>query len=394
VSETEPTPSDEGDLWFDTSEDTIADNGLPTGGSTGQILAKSSSADFDTEWVDGGSLSVTPNLCLNPGMQVWQVNTTITTLLHRTPLAVGYLWGNLEAGGVFSGSRVTDTPDTSVPYSIRVQCTTSASTVALTDRHIRYAIYGHALNPYATQDLAIRFRVKSNKTGTYCIAAINEPRDQTYIVEYTINVADVWEEKVVTIPLGSKPGTWNLEHGFGIGIRFVLAAGTTYHATANTWVNANRLSTSNQVNLGDTVGNYFQLSKVQISPIATGTFILPPYDQVFRDSQRQYQVISQEFGGVNILGVAATTGQVNFDLFLGTPLYTPPTVSVVGLDTDVQVQLFSGAGVIEGTLESYARSINVAKWSYLKTSSFTAGSIYVMRIINPAGKIIVDGHLL
>lgn len=29
--------------------------GVPTGGTTGQVLAKKTNADYDTEWVNGGS---------------------------------------------------------------------------------------------------------------------------------------------------------------------------------------------------------------------------------------------------------------------------------------------------------------------------------------------------
>jgi hypothetical protein len=43
------TPSSTDVLWLDTDEE--ADVPVPTGGTTGQVLAKSSSANYDTEWI-------------------------------------------------------------------------------------------------------------------------------------------------------------------------------------------------------------------------------------------------------------------------------------------------------------------------------------------------------
>ena len=66
ISENAPANPTEGDVWFSTSEGVIYvyyDNfwvdpttggaaGVPVGGTTGQVLAKTSGDDYDTEWVD------------------------------------------------------------------------------------------------------------------------------------------------------------------------------------------------------------------------------------------------------------------------------------------------------------------------------------------------------
>lgn len=44
-------------LWADTSDSTSV-TGIPAGGATGQVLAKSSGADYDTEWVERANSAV------------------------------------------------------------------------------------------------------------------------------------------------------------------------------------------------------------------------------------------------------------------------------------------------------------------------------------------------
>jgi hypothetical protein len=56
ISSTEPEDTDV--LWADTSEE--GDSVLPTGGTTGQVLAKASSTNFDTTWVDDAGTPPSP----------------------------------------------------------------------------------------------------------------------------------------------------------------------------------------------------------------------------------------------------------------------------------------------------------------------------------------------
>lgn len=350
--------------------------------------------EYDVDTLSGTDI---PNLCLNPGMQVWQNDRTLSAIAHRTPLADGFLWGTANGTAAFEGSRSSDVPDSTVPYSIKIACTTAdASPTTSVDRHIRYAIYGHALKPWASSNLVIKFSVKSNKTGTYCVVAINEARDKCYIVEYTINSADTWEEKTVTIPMGSKSGTWNLEDGFGVGIRFTLVATSPITASANSWQSGNYLGTSNQVNLGDSTSNTFYLSKVQICPETCPDFVLPSYETALTNAQRQYRVIDTDTGGVNIgPGLAVSVDSVNFDILLPFPMYAPPTISYKGvLDTDIYFQAVIGATLITGaTFTSFARSKNMAKWSMNKTGAYTAGDAHNFRLQTTSGKLVIDGHL-
>lgn len=336
-----------------------------------------------------------PNLCFNPGMQVWQNDTTLAAMAHRTSLADGFLWGAANTTAVWTGERDTDVPDATVPYSIKVSCTTADAALASNeDAHIRYAIYGRKLFPYASDDLKVSFFVKSSKTGIHCLVGINEARNNCYVAEYTVNSANTWEEKTVTIPMGSKTGTWNTGDGFGIGLRWTLVCGPSIATTVG-WQSGNYLGTSNQVNLADANTNVFKLAKVRVHAEEVPAFVLPNYDDVLQEALRQYRVITCDTAGVNFYGFAASSGNsVNFDMPISPPMYLPPTFGIKGtIDTDIIVAVAGGSVITGCTITSFARSRDIAKWTVDKTAGFTPYSAYALRLATTSGKLVLDGYL-
>ena len=65
-------PSDTDVIWLDTDEE--PDVPVPAGGTTGQVLIKSSSDDYDTDWVNPPS----GNAIINGGFDIWQRGTSFT----------------------------------------------------------------------------------------------------------------------------------------------------------------------------------------------------------------------------------------------------------------------------------------------------------------------------
>lgn len=343
--------------------------------------------------------SSTPNLCTNPGMQVWQNATTLAAMTHRTVLADGWLYGHGAGTSVWTGTRETTTlPDTTVAAKIKVQCTTAeASPAAAVDRHIRWAVHGRDFAPWASTDMKVKFYVRAKKTGVYSVAAINEARDRTYLVEYTVSAADTWELQEVTIPFSTKTGTWNTGDGYGFGLRWALVAGTTYRAAAGAWQTGNYVGSTNLVNAGDSTANYFEITKVQVCPTNCPTFSLPSYDQALQSAYRQYRVLTTtSAGGVNfVMGGAATADTVNFEWVLSPTMMAPPTVALQGTyATDWYVSTLPGT-IITATvaISAYARSNDFAKISADKAGGFTAGSMYLLRLHTTSGKLVIDGHL-
>jgi hypothetical protein len=68
----------------------------------------------------------------------------------------------------------------------------------------------------------------------------------------------------MTIPASPSAGTWDYENGIGLHVNFTMAAGTNFHATADTWQTGLFLSTSSQVNGIGAVTDRFRVDLVQI----------------------------------------------------------------------------------------------------------------------------------
>jgi hypothetical protein len=94
-------PSDTDVLWLDTDEE--SDVPVPAGGTTGQVLIKSSSDDYDTDWVNPPS----GNAIINGAFDIWQRGTSGTAL--GTFVADRWRF-SAEAGTTMTVSRQTFTP--------------------------------------------------------------------------------------------------------------------------------------------------------------------------------------------------------------------------------------------------------------------------------------------
>lgn len=78
------TPPDPVQDWIDRAEEVLeeVEDAFPEGGTTGQVLAKKSNADFDTEWVDQGSGGTTDYTDLENKPQIGGVTLTGDKSLH------------------------------------------------------------------------------------------------------------------------------------------------------------------------------------------------------------------------------------------------------------------------------------------------------------------------
>lgn len=114
--------------------------------------------------------------------------------------------------------------------------------------------------------------MKATVTGTYCVSLVNNGVDRSYATEYTVNAADTWEKKSVTIPINYSGGTDNFVDGRGALLYFAVQCESTYQTSANTWANGNFFGTSSQVNGTSSVLNNFKMAqvKLQLGRKATG----------------------------------------------------------------------------------------------------------------------------
>jgi hypothetical protein len=273
-------------------------------------------------------------------------------------------------------------PPVAAKYSGLWNCTTAHPTVAIGDfAYIVQKVEGYSITDLIGQTFTLSFWVRSSKIGTHCVALKNDPVTHTYIATYTVNAANAWEYKTVTITNGlPNTITWNITNGIGLFLSWALMAGVTYQSTAGAWNAGIFLGTSAQVNLGDAVANTFLLTGVQLFPGATvPTFENRSITTETQLCQRYYQSTTANSPSRQYLTNAAiTTSRVNAGFLFPVPMRTAPTVTIYAGTTTTAgaVAAYNAAGVAIGT--TYAPvATYVGGYAYLEGSvSLTAGSYY------------------
>lgn len=92
--------------------DIVADSGLPTGGTSGQVLMKNSSANYDVKWGNANLTSFVgmvvsgTNLSTEASVQNIYGSSTRWSLLSSVMLASNHVYGNGKTLGVTNGSSL------------------------------------------------------------------------------------------------------------------------------------------------------------------------------------------------------------------------------------------------------------------------------------------------
>lgn len=246
------------------------------------------------------------NKIINGKMDVAQRGTSFPAINDGVYSLDRWLFGVITSAA-FTVSQQADVPNgNEFQNSLRVAVTTADTSIAAGDLAVcLQRIEGYNVRDLIGRDFTLSFRVRSSKTGIHCVAFRNSTSDRSYVMEYTINTANTWETKSVTVPGGLiTAGTWNWTNGIGLQVSFALAAGSTFQTTANAWQTGNFVATANQVNCLDTIGNIFAITGVQLEAGSVATpFEHRPYGAELALCQRFYQVIN-----VSVLGAGYTTG--------------------------------------------------------------------------------------
>ena len=226
--------------------------------------------------------------------------------------------------------------------SFKVDVTTADTSLSGTNfLHVQQAIEGQNLQSLAygtssAKDITLSFFVKSNKTGIYCISL--EKSDNTrydFTVEYTINSANTWEKKTITISPDSNiqaaNGAIDDDNGKGFNLKFVLAAGGDRdNGSNNTWNSSTPAhSTSNQVNFLDSTSNEFYVTGVQLElgSVATPFEHRSVGDELARCQRYFFNVTGNNQFRTNIPAFANSTTNVRAMVSFPTPMRATPTFS-------------------------------------------------------------------
>ena len=169
----------------------------------------------------------------------------------------------------FTGQQVADAP-TDFEYSCKVTTTgTDTSLAAAQYQRFITAIEGNNMNHlnYGTANAktcTLTFHVKSSLTGAFYVFGFNASANRSIVVGYTIDAANTWEKKTLTIA-GDTSGTWNTTNGAGMYFGWLLGSGTDRQTTTTDAFQAGFvMGKSDQVNLAGTNAATWQITGIQL----------------------------------------------------------------------------------------------------------------------------------
>jgi len=284
---------------------TVANGG--TGATSASVARTNLGVEIGTDVLaptgDGSALtgisSTQPNLIINGGMTVSQRGTSFASLSGTDTYTLDR-W-QFESSGSPQGV-VTVTQSTDVPAgggfgsSLKVDCTTAEAAVAAGERiqiiqriegqNLQHLDYGAA----GANTLALRFWIKSPKSGTHCVAlSQSSGSSNSYVREFTVASADTWEEiTTVTFP-GDTGGQINNDNTEELQLQFPLVAGSNFQVTVDQWAAGYDQATSNQQNLLDNTANNFYLTGVKLEVGSSATsFEHESYGETLAKCQRYF----------------------------------------------------------------------------------------------------------
>jgi hypothetical protein len=244
------------------------------------------------------------NRIINGDMRIDQRNNGSSVTVSNTAsggYAVDRFRTNVATGtgavGVITAQRVTTAP---AGFNNSLQCTVTtadASVGSLEEYFILQFIEGFnfadlQFGTAGALPVTLSFWVRSSLTGSFGFSLKNNttPPNRTYPTSYTINSANTWEFKTITIP-GDTGGSWDTSttNGKGAECHWSLGAGSSYKTTGNAWTAGNFDSATGTVNWISTSGATFNLTGVQLEVGSTATpFERRHYGQELALCQRYY----------------------------------------------------------------------------------------------------------
>jgi hypothetical protein len=248
------------------------------------------------------------NRIINGAMTIDQRNAGATLSLATTATAL-YAVDRFQAYQDKTGVTGTVGQSTDAPAGFKnsfgVAITTGATSGADDQSFIQHVIEGLNIADLGfgtanAQPITLSFWVKSSITGTNGFGITNSAASRCYVGSYTVNSANTWEQKTVTIA-GDTSGTWLTTNGIGIRIRFNIGSGSNRLGAAGSWGTFYNGPTGS-FSTTATSGATFYITGVQLEAGSTASsFAHENYGDTLQKCQRYYQIVA--FSG----GAAITT---------------------------------------------------------------------------------------
>ena len=352
-----------------------------------------SSSDAVTLASDGTcTANITNNLSnrrltINGAMQVCQRGdqTGISTAANNytTDRFAIYENGGVAVSGLHQDSG-TDLPE--FPKCLRVDCTTASTYTNGHELKIGYEFEGQDLQllqygSSSNKKLTLSFYVRSNKAATYAIWFYRGVGNRQNGKTYTINSANTWEKKTITIN-GDASNAITNDVSSRMAVNWILMAGSDFTSGTNpngTWetrVDANRY-VGQTGTIGASTDDYFDLTGVQLEVGSVATdFEHRSFGQELALCQRYYTRLTGSGG--NELHFTGSTKQQPYvscsRVELPTTMRAAPSISFTGT-RDIYFYSNDNSGFSGDVIDP--NSFNV-RWG--SSSTIGDGTAYTARL--------------
>ena len=301
-------------------------------GVKGHELMRAETAQEARDLVSAGR----KNMVINGDMRISQrVGTTATTITSGGFVIDRYRCEDNTAGST-THQQVTDAPP-GFHNSLKVTVTGTDTTVDAGDFHyFRHIIEGNNINHLNwgssnAKTVTLSFWVKSSVTGNHGGSLWNNAFNRSFPFNYTINSANAWEYKSITVP-GCPDGTWESGTARGINIGFVQNVGSTYQGPPGQWNSAGDVGPTNHVNLTATNGATWYITGIQLEVGRNATdFEHRSYGEELALCKRYYQKIGDTATNEITLGGYSVSGSTIYhSIQLPVEMRVVPTLTQVG----------------------------------------------------------------
>ena len=282
------------------------------------------------------------NIIINGDMSIAQRGTSTASVTSTDGYYTCDRWYSQTDTGTWTISQSTDVPTGQGFFnSFKMDCTSAGSSnadeVMIRSRHegqnLQYLKYGTS----NATSLTLSFWIKSNKTGNYYLAMANANTTQDRVVSfgYTIDSADTWEKKTITIP-GDTSQNFDNTNGENLTLYWLFSAAGAFTSggVSNTWINyaANRFANSDLEGLGGSTSDYVNITGVQLEAGTTASdFEFLPYDVNLGRCYRYYRTIVPLNTANTGFSMAFYTATANgrFAMHLENPMRATPSLDIV-----------------------------------------------------------------
>jgi hypothetical protein len=344
---------------------------------------------------------VLKNRIINGAMVIDQRNAGASVTLpaggkYAVDRFLGY---NSSASAVMTGQQSSTAP-TGFSKSLLFTTTTGAAVVNVDYTQCRQIIEGYNVadlnfGTANAQTITLSFWVRGSITGTYGLAFTNGAEDRSRLTSYTINAANTWEQKTITIA-GDTSGTWLTTNGSGLLVIWDLGGGSNNGGTVTgSWVAGVAQNLTGGVKLAATTGATLYISGVQLEIGSTATpFERRLYNQELANCQRYYYKISGASTDRIALGHnSLTTASISTSQFPVTLRTAPTALEQSGTATHYDIQHANTSTVCSAVPTFLTASINMATSTFTVASGLTAGQGSNARLASTSGYLAWSAEL-